>query len=63
MFVSEEGMTFGSAPHYALWINNELFSGRSYASETFNNVQLSKYPEFEVLRVEVWTIIDPFSRN
>jgi len=61
LFVNEGGISFGAEPHYGLWINNELTRGRSFQCETFNNQQLSYKTDFEIMKLEVWGIIDPFA--
>ena len=37
----------------AIWLDNELYRGRSGASETFGNEQLTESPDFLCTRVEV----------
>jgi len=61
LFVSEEGFMFGGGPHYGLWVSNDLTRGRSFECETFDNKLLSYKTDFEILKLEVWSIIDPYT--
>lgn len=61
--VDDQGIIFGSAPKYGLWINNDLTRGRTFNCQTFENTPLSYHEEFQIMTIELWTIIDPFTSN
>jgi hypothetical protein len=61
--VSESGIMFGAGPFYGLWIDNELSRGRTHACDTFNNEPLSDITDFEIRKIEVWSVIDPFAKK
>eukprot|EP00198_Chlamydomonas_reinhardtii_P002645 XP_001691981.1 predicted protein [Chlamydomonas reinhardtii] len=41
---------------FALWLDNELVEGASYACDTFGSPQLSAREEFKVAAVELWQL-------
>jgi len=43
---------------YGLWVDADLYRGRTCPSKTFNNVRLSSEEDFIIASVEVWTFID-----
>ncbi|CAF5191049.1 unnamed protein product, partial [Rotaria magnacalcarata] len=50
-FGSGEG-TFG------LWLDGELYHGRTCPTKTFDNERLTSTEDFIVASIEVWTFID-----
>ncbi len=49
-------MALGGAPAYALCLDGDLAFGSSGASETFGSPCLAGSEEFEVGRVELWSL-------
>ncbi|XP_015763197.1 PREDICTED: solute carrier family 22 member 13-like [Acropora digitifera] len=50
------GLAFGcSEGTFGLWLDNDLYHGRSTACETYNSEMLSATEDFICLGVEVWT--------
>ncbi|XP_068722913.1 solute carrier family 22 member 13-like isoform X2 [Montipora capricornis] len=50
------GLAFGcSEGTFGLWLDNELYHGRSTACDTYNSEMLSATEDFTCLGVEVWT--------
>ncbi|XP_034015571.1 nuclear receptor coactivator 7 [Thalassophryne amazonica] len=45
----------GGSGHFGLWLDENLYLGRSSPCYTFNNCCLSETPDFRVLELEVWT--------
>ena len=43
---------------YGLWIDGDLYHGRTSSSKTFNNEPLTSHEDFIVASIEVWTFID-----
>jgi len=43
---------------YGLWLDADLYHGRTCPSKTFNNVRLSTKEDFIIANVEVWTFVD-----
>jgi len=43
---------------FGLWLDAELYHGRTCPSKTFNNVRLSSKEDFIIASVEVWTFVD-----
>jgi len=59
-----DGIYFGGGGSYGLWINEDLLRGRSRKCETYENEQLSCSFEFDITKIEVWSINNPlFSRG
>eukprot|EP00743_Colponemidia_sp_Colp-15_P005713 GILK01006142.1.p1 GENE.GILK01006142.1~~GILK01006142.1.p1 ORF type:complete len:362 (-),score=63.77 GILK01006142.1:177-1262(-) len=48
----------GDHDFYALSLDSMLSHGMSMPSVTFNNPTLSKHPQFQVRRVELWAFVD-----
>jgi len=61
MLTDHEGIYFGAGEHYGLWISNDMMRGRSFRSDTYDNDPLSFATDFEIMKVEVWSIQDPYS--
>ncbi|XP_031478196.1 uncharacterized protein LOC116249163 isoform X1 [Nymphaea colorata] len=51
---SPEFLALGGGGHFALYLDGDLLTGSSSASETFDNPCLAHTPEFEVKGVELW---------
>ncbi|KAJ7385508.1 hypothetical protein OS493_015079 [Desmophyllum pertusum] len=49
----DKSLMVGGGGENAIWLDNELYRGRSGASETFGNEQLTESPDFLCTRVEV----------
>jgi len=60
-FANEEGIMFGAGPFYGLWIDNELCRGRTHCCDTFGNKLLANNVDFDISKIEVWGVKDPFS--
>ncbi|MBN3301931.1 OXR1 protein, partial [Amia calva] len=45
----------GGSGHFGLWLDENLYLGRSSSCSTFNNSPLSKTDDFRVMEIEVWT--------
>ncbi|XP_061649967.1 nuclear receptor coactivator 7 isoform X2 [Phyllopteryx taeniolatus] len=45
----------GGSGHFGLWVDENLYLGRSSPCYTFNNCCLSKTDDFRVMELEVWT--------
>uniref|UniRef100_UPI00398E7FEE nuclear receptor coactivator 7 isoform X2 n=1 Tax=Pristiophorus japonicus TaxID=55135 RepID=UPI00398E7FEE len=45
----------GGSGHFGLWLDEDLNHGRSHPCKTFNNIVLSRYEDFKVQDLEVWT--------
>lgn len=43
---------------YGLWLDGELYHGRTCPTKTFNNDRLTPNEDFIIASVEVWTFID-----
>jgi hypothetical protein len=43
---------------YGLWIDGDLYHGRTCPSKTFNNKILTTNEDFIIASVEVWTFTD-----
>ncbi|EFJ41453.1 hypothetical protein VOLCADRAFT_107660 [Volvox carteri f. nagariensis] len=55
-FSTPEGLGVGGCGSFALWLDNELLQGASYACDTFGSPQLSAREEFHVSVVELWQL-------
>ncbi|KAG2435847.1 hypothetical protein HXX76_007042 [Chlamydomonas incerta] len=55
-FSTHEGLGVGGQGAFALWLDNELVEGASYACDTFGSPQLSAREEFKVAAVELWQL-------
>ncbi|CAN6484720.1 unnamed protein product [Victoria cruziana] len=51
---SSEFLALGGGGHFALYLDGDLLTGSSSASETFGNPCLAHTPDFEVKGVELW---------
>jgi len=50
------GLAFGSSEGtFGLWLDNDLYRGRSTACDTYNSEMLSSSEDFLCVGVEVWT--------
>lgn len=50
------GLAFGSSEgKFGLWLDSDLYHGRSTACETYDSEMLSATEDFICLGVEVWT--------
>ncbi|XP_078068942.1 nuclear receptor coactivator 7-like isoform X2 [Mustelus asterias] len=47
----------GGSGHFGLWLDADLYHGRSNPCSTFNNETLSKKEDFIVQDLEVWTFV------
>ncbi|XP_072913452.1 nuclear receptor coactivator 7-like isoform X2 [Hemitrygon akajei] len=47
----------GGSGHFGLWLDADLYHGRSNSCSTFNNETLSKKEDFIVQDLEVWTFV------
>ncbi|XP_026153676.1 nuclear receptor coactivator 7 isoform X2 [Mastacembelus armatus] len=45
----------GGSGHFGLWVDENLYMGRSSPCYTFNNCCLSETDDFRVMELEVWT--------
>ncbi|XP_061700425.1 oxidation resistance protein 1 isoform X2 [Syngnathoides biaculeatus] len=45
----------GGSGHFGLWVDENLYQGRSSPCYTFNNCCLSETDDFRVMELEVWT--------
>uniref|UniRef100_A0A8C5GX10 TLDc domain-containing protein n=1 Tax=Gouania willdenowi TaxID=441366 RepID=A0A8C5GX10_GOUWI len=45
----------GGSGHFGLWVDENLYLGRSSPCYTFNNCCLSETDDFRVMEMEVWT--------
>nr|XP_015204161.1 PREDICTED: nuclear receptor coactivator 7-like [Lepisosteus oculatus]XP_015204162.1 PREDICTED: nuclear receptor coactivator 7-like [Lepisosteus oculatus] len=45
----------GGSGHFGLWVDENLYLGRSSPCSTFHNCPLSKTDDFRVMELEVWT--------
>ncbi|TNN55324.1 Oxidation resistance protein 1 [Liparis tanakae] len=45
----------GGSGHFGLWVDENLYLGRSSPCHTFNNCCLSETNDFRVMELEVWT--------
>ncbi|CAF3433047.1 unnamed protein product [Rotaria socialis] len=43
---------------YGLWLDADLYHGRTCPSKTFNNTRLSSKEDFIIASIELWTFID-----
>ncbi|CAF1334547.1 unnamed protein product [Rotaria sp. Silwood1] len=43
---------------YGLWLDADLYRGRTNPSKTFNNIRLSSKEDFIIASIEIWTFID-----
>jgi hypothetical protein len=43
---------------YGLWIDGDLYHGRTCPSKTYNNELLTTNEDFIIASIEVWTFID-----
>lgn len=63
VFVTKVGRYFSSplfasssySGHFGLWVDENLYLGRSSPCYTFNNCCLSETDDFRVMELEVWT--------
>lgn len=55
-FSTSDCLAIGGAPAYALKLDGDLTFGRSGISETFGNISLAGAEEFQIGRVEVWSL-------
>jgi hypothetical protein len=51
---SNEALSLGGAPHFALWLDAELRYGSSGTCSTFGSPCLASSPEFEIASVELY---------
>ena len=56
-FSTADCLAVGGAPAYALKLDGDLTFGRSGISETFGNAPLAAQEEFQIGRVEVWSLL------
>ena len=47
-----------SSGNYGLWLDADLYRGRTCHSKTFDNTRLSSNEDFIIANVEVWSFID-----
>jgi hypothetical protein len=59
ILVTSNGIEFGAGENYGLWIDEELVRGRTYRSDTFDNERLTLEEDFEIIKLEVWSIKAP----
>nr|XP_057945891.1 nuclear receptor coactivator 7 [Doryrhamphus excisus]XP_057945892.1 nuclear receptor coactivator 7 [Doryrhamphus excisus] len=45
----------GGSGHFGLWVDENLYLGRSSPCYTFNNCSLSETDDFRIMELEVWT--------
>uniref|UniRef100_A0A3Q3JFY0 TLDc domain-containing protein n=1 Tax=Monopterus albus TaxID=43700 RepID=A0A3Q3JFY0_MONAL len=45
----------GGSGHFGLWVDENLYMGRSSPCYTFNNCCLSETDDFRIMELEVWT--------
>uniref|UniRef100_A0A673CWI2 TLDc domain-containing protein n=1 Tax=Sphaeramia orbicularis TaxID=375764 RepID=A0A673CWI2_9TELE len=45
----------GGCGHFGLWVDENLYLGRSSPCYTFNNCCLSETDDFRIMELEVWT--------
>ncbi|MEQ2182002.1 hypothetical protein GOODEAATRI_017614 [Goodea atripinnis] len=45
----------GGSGHFGLWVDENLYLGRSSPCYTFNNCCLSETDDFRIMELEVWT--------
>jgi len=41
-----------------LWVDSDLYHGRTSASKTYNNDPLTTNEDFLIASIEIWTFID-----
>jgi LysM repeat protein len=61
ILTAEDGLNFGGGNHYGLWINQDIQRGRTEHSDTFDNDPLAFGTDFEIIKIEIWSIKDPFA--
>jgi hypothetical protein len=47
-----------SSGTYGLWLDGDLYHGRTSSSKTFNNELLTSNEDFVIASIEVWTFTD-----
>jgi len=53
------GLGFGCGEGtYGLWVDSDLYHGRTSASKTYNNDPLTTNEDFLIASIEIWTFID-----
>lgn len=53
--ISAISSVFTFSGHFGLWVDENLYLGRSNPCYTFNNCCLSETNDFRVMELEVWT--------
>lgn len=43
--------------HFGLWVDENLYLGRSSPCHTFNNCCLSETDDFRIMELEVWRFV------
>lgn len=60
MGLGEDKLTFSFFPFsgvFGLWVDEDLYHGRSHSCRTFDNVTLSQKEDFIISGLEAWAFV------